>query len=86
LTQTSKYTIHFTLIVNKKEYRVQASENQYYSLMELISAYTMITGFGTCSGMGSCGTCLVSVSENFSSAGRFVLACNTKVNDELAIP
>ncbi len=58
--------------------------NQYYSLMTLISDQLSIPGFGLCCGMGSCGTCLVQISNGYHPATRNVLACDVQVNDELA--
>jgi aerobic-type carbon monoxide dehydrogenase small subunit (CoxS/CutS family) len=58
--------------------------NQYYSLMTLISDQLAIPGFGLCSGMGSCGTCLVQISNGYHQGVKNVLACDVQVNDELA--
>jgi aerobic-type carbon monoxide dehydrogenase small subunit (CoxS/CutS family) len=73
-----KNTILFTLIYKGEEYQVQTRERQYFSLMTLISDYLTIPGFGLCSGMGSCGTCLVDID------GTSTLACEIPVNDDLA--
>lgn len=63
---------------------IQTYPNQYYSLMTLISDQLAIPGFGLCSGMGSCGTCLVQISNGYHSGVKNVLACAVSVNDELA--
>ena len=78
LNSGEKNTILFTLIYKDEEYQVQTRERQYFSLMTLISDYLNIPGFGLCSGMGSCGTCLVDID------GSFTLACEVAVNVELA--
>lgn len=70
--------ILFTLVYNNEDVQVQTSRNRYYSLMGLISDYLEIPGFGLCSGMGSCGTCLVTID------GIRELACAISVDDELA--
>jgi aerobic-type carbon monoxide dehydrogenase small subunit (CoxS/CutS family) len=71
-------TIPFTLVHDGNEYAVQTYRNEYFSLMSLISAYLAIPGFGLCSGMGSCGTCAVTVN------GRSSLSCSLPVDYELA--
>ena len=73
-----KNTILFTLVYKNQEILVQTRRNQYYSLMSLISAYFDIPGFGLCSGMGSCGTCVVEID------GIRSLSCDMAINDELA--
>jgi hypothetical protein len=79
-----KNTIIFTLIFRGMEYPVQTRRNQYYSLMTLISERLALPGFGLCSGMGSCGTCMVEIRENYSGRKRFVLSCDVQINDDLA--
>ena len=71
-------TILFTLVYRNEEVPVQTTRNRYYSLMGLISDYLKISGFGLCSGMGSCGTCLVTID------GVRELACAISIDDELA--
>jgi succinate dehydrogenase/fumarate reductase-like Fe-S protein len=73
-----KNTILFTLVYRSEEWQVQTSRNSYPSLMSLISAYLPIIGFGLCSGMGSCGTCVAEID------GMRSLSCEVAVNDELA--
>jgi aerobic-type carbon monoxide dehydrogenase small subunit (CoxS/CutS family) len=78
LNRTIKNTILFVLVHKGTEYRVQTHQSQYPSLMSLIADHLSIPGFGLCSGMGSCGTCLVTID------GMSTLACSVGVNDELA--
>ena len=73
-----KNTILFTLIYRGEEWLLQTHRNEYHSLMSLISAYLPVVGFGLCSGMGSCGTCIVEID------GMRSLSCAVAVNDELA--
>lgn len=75
---SEKNTILFTLIYQDEEYRVQTRLDQYNSLMSLISDQLPVSGFGLCSGMGSCGTCLVSID------GIHTLSCSVQVNDSIA--
>ena len=75
--------IQFTLVDKGEEFRFQTSHNKYYSLMVLISDQLGLPGFGLCSGMGSCGTCLVEICESKTGKKRPALACETKINDEL---
>ena len=75
--------LKFTLVHRGTEYPVRTCNRQYYSLMSLISDCLAIPGFGLCSGMGSCGTCLVDISENKSSVKRLALSCDVQVNNEL---
>lgn len=79
-----KHTILFTLVYTGEEYSVQTCRGQYHSLMTLISDHVGAIGFGLCSGMGSCGTCMVEIKEKYSSARRSGLSCEMQVNDELA--
>jgi aerobic-type carbon monoxide dehydrogenase small subunit (CoxS/CutS family) len=76
--------ISLTLLYQGQAYSVRTFHNEYYSLMTLISAHLGIVGFGLCSGMGSCGTCLVEVGTKYSAATQLVLACDIRVNDELS--
>ncbi len=76
--------IIFTLVYLEKEYRVYTHRNKYHSLMVLIADYLSLPGFGLCSGMGSCGTCMVEIREKNSSFVRHRLSCEVQVNDELA--
>lgn len=70
-------TIHFTLVYQQQEVRVQTHHHAYPSLMSLISDTLSIPGFGLCSGMGSCGTCVVEV-DGFRS-----LSCEIPISDHL---
>lgn len=78
LINQEKNTILFTLVYRGEEWPVQTARNTYHSLMSLISAYLPVTGFGLCSGMGSCGTCVVEID------GIRSLSCAVAVNDDLA--
>jgi hypothetical protein len=79
-----KFTIIFTLNYLGKEYPVYTYRNEYYSLMPLISHYIGVSGFGLCSGMGSCGTCMIEISEKGSMTKRSTLSCDMPINEELA--
>jgi ferredoxin len=81
---TEKKTIQLTLIYLGESHRIQTNTLQYHSLMTLISDHLAIPGFGLCSGMGSCGTCLVQMAESQFSLKRPVLACGIQVNDSLS--
>jgi aerobic-type carbon monoxide dehydrogenase small subunit (CoxS/CutS family) len=63
---------------------IKTFQGQYHSLMSLIVDQLAIPGFGLCCGMGSCGTCLVQITDPYSPVKRNVLACAIQVNDELA--
>lgn len=76
--------ITLTLQYQGEAYPVSTFNNEYYSLMSLISAHLGIVGFGLCCGMGSCGTCLVEIGAKYSIAARFALACDIRVDDELS--
>ena len=80
----SKKNIVFTLMHKGEAYKVYTHPNQYYSLMTLISDYLGVPGFGICSGMGSCGTCMVEICEQGARKGRSTLACDVRINDDLA--
>jgi ferredoxin len=80
----TKPTIFCKLVYPGGEYAVQTYRNQYYSLMTLVAGYTGMPGFGICSGMGSCGTCRVSIYDAYNKDGRSVLSCDTRVDDELS--
>ena len=75
-----KKTILFTLIYKGEMFPVRVSCNEYRSLMNLITDQLDVPGFGTCSGTGSCGTCMV----NINREGCNTLSCYLPVNDELA--
>jgi aerobic-type carbon monoxide dehydrogenase small subunit (CoxS/CutS family) len=81
---TEKNTIILTLIHEGKEYQVQTSKEQYHTLMGLISDHLSLLDFGLCCGMGSCGTCMVEISEKNSAVKQFVLSCEVQISDELA--
>lgn len=84
LPGTDKPTILFTLHYCGEAYPVQTYQNEHPSLMSLICDILGPPGFGLCCGMGSCGTCVVQISNPGSAIKRPVLACGVPVNDELA--
>ena len=81
---TEKNKIILTLIHESKEHLVQTSKDQYHTLMILISDHLSLPDFGLCCGMGSCGTCMVEISEKHSPLKQFVLSCEVQISDELA--
>jgi aerobic-type carbon monoxide dehydrogenase small subunit (CoxS/CutS family) len=76
-------TILFTLVYKQEETRVYSRPDEYCSLLSLISDHLTINGFGLCSGMGGCGTCIVEIKKKFISVNSIVLSCMTPVNEEL---
>ena len=80
----SDHTILFKVAYQGHITEIQTYPNQYYNLMTLISDQLAIPGFGLCCGMGSCGTCLVQISNGYHKGTKNVLACAVSVNDELA--
>jgi aerobic-type carbon monoxide dehydrogenase small subunit (CoxS/CutS family) len=76
--------IPLTLIYQGENYPLQTYTNEYYSLMVLISEHLGIAGFGLCCGMGSCGSCMVSIGNKYASIIRHVLACDIHIDDELS--
>ena len=81
---TEKNTIILTLIHECKEYQVQTTKDQYHTLMVLISDHLSLVDFGLCCGMGSCGTCMIEISEKRAAVKQFVLSCEVQISDELA--
>ena len=79
-----RYPLCFTIHYQGEVYQIQTYEGQYPSLMTLISGHLAIMGFGLCSGMGSCGTCLVQIGDSAEARRRPVLACDIALNDDLA--
>ena len=79
-----KKDILFTLQHKGETYKVYTHPHQYYSLMTLISDHLGIPGYGICCGMGSCGTCMVEIWEQSAKSGRHTLACDVRVDDDLA--
>ena len=63
---------------------MQTNEDQYESLMCLLSDYLPVSGFGICYGGGCCGTCGVEIREECSGERKFTLSCEIKINAELA--
>lgn len=81
---SEKNTIIFTLEYEGTVSLIQTREDQYHSLMCLISDYLDISRFGICYGGGCCKTCGVIIKENCNSQKKFVLSCEVKIDDELA--
>lgn len=81
---SEKGTIQLTFVYKGESHVIQTYPNQYYSLMTLISDMLGIRGFGICCGMGSCGTCIVQLSNSYTSHKNTLLACDVPINDELA--
>lgn len=82
--EPGNHTIQLILICPGKKYVVATYKNQYHSLMSLISEYTELQGFGLCSGMGSCGTCLVEITDPAGNFKRTLLSCEIQVNEDLS--
>lgn len=80
MQKTILFSLHYAGVV----YPIQARPNQYYSLMTLIADQLAIPGFGLCCGMGSCGTCIVQIVDPYSKQKHTVLACDVRVDDNLA--
>ena len=81
---TPENIILFKVAYQGRITEIQTYPNQYYSLMTLISDQLAIPGFGLCCGMGSCGTCLVQISNGYHHEVRNMLACAISITDELA--
>lgn len=76
--------ITFTISYQGQELPVRTYQNQYFSLMALILDKVEVQGFGMCSGMGSCGTCMLTICHNRSTYEKTTLSCQVGVNDDLA--
>jgi hypothetical protein len=81
--QNEKCNIEFTVIYGEKPYRIRAVNQEYDSLMSLIAARFALSGFGICSGAGTCGTCGIRLTAPGSS-GKFVLSCERQVDEKLS--
>jgi aerobic-type carbon monoxide dehydrogenase small subunit (CoxS/CutS family) len=81
---TEESTIIFTLHFQGEDLIIRTKRNGYYSLMVLISDVLQVPGFGLCCGMGSCGTCLVEMTNKERDYKRPVLACCVAIDDQLA--
>ncbi|MEP6738160.1 MAG: hypothetical protein ABJA70_21725, partial [Chryseolinea sp.] len=81
---TAMNPITFIISYQGQELPIRTYQNQYFSLMSLIVDKLQIQGFGMCSGMGSCGTCALSIYHNKSTFERVTLSCQVSVDDELA--
>lgn len=85
MVPTDKKNILFLLEYKGEQYPIRTAPAEFPSLMSLISQYMDILGFGLCSGMGSCGTCLVSIrGHQQCEAIIHTLSCDIPVNDQLA--
>jgi hypothetical protein len=62
---------------------VTAREDQYFSLMSLIVDKIPVQNFGICSGMGSCGTCAVSVYDCNGKFRKTTLSCQIRLDHDL---
>ena len=63
--------------------QVRPDENEYESLMCLISETLPLRSFGICYGGGCCGTCGVIMIDNGTGYTKFVLACEIPINEKL---
>lgn len=57
-------TIIFALVNLKKSIGYIFIRTEYHILMVLIADCLLLPGFGLCSSMGICGTCMVEIKEN----------------------
>ena len=83
MEKAEKAIIQLTLVYKAEETRIHTFPNQYLSLMTLISDHLPINGFGLCSGMGSCGTCLIHIQRKQMSFRTSWLACRVAITDDL---
>ncbi len=75
----------FTLVHQEVHYPIAAAPREYSSLMHLISLNLGIVGFGLCSGMGSCGTCMVAIhSRQQYRSVTHSLSCGRAITEDLA--
>ena len=81
---TGHFPIFFTLVYNGEDTRVETTRDQYHTLMSLISDRLAIEGFGICCGMGSCGTCMVTIQEKKNIFIANTLSCDVQITDDLA--
>ena len=76
--------ILLTIIYQDDSYPIRTYKNEYCSLMPLIADHLAIGGFDLCCGMGSCGTCLVTIGNKHTLTSTPVLACDLQINDALS--
>lgn len=85
MVSPEKKTILFTLVYKEEQYPVRTAPAEFPSLMSLISQHIYVSGFGLCSGMGSCGTCMVTIrSRQHHYTFTHGLSCAIAITDELA--
>ncbi|PSK91214.1 2Fe-2S iron-sulfur cluster-binding protein [Taibaiella chishuiensis] len=77
-------TVNFTLVYRDRHYPVQVDRHACTSLMVLIADRLGIPGFGLCSGMGSCGTCQVTLIDARGQAQYAIQSCAMSINEALA--
>lgn len=81
-----KYTgiqmIVISLHYKRKVYQFHTYEDEYDSLMCLISDHFPVRCFGVCYGGGCCGTCGVFVMDNQGSQ-KFELSCEIRIDAAL---
>ncbi len=75
--------LSFTLVFNDEQYAVHTSVHASVSLMGLIAGRLGLPGFGLCSGMGSCGTCRVSICDKRDRVQGEALSCMLTINQSL---
>jgi hypothetical protein len=75
--------LKFTLLFKEMEFLVRTRRHEYFSLMSLISDRLSLPDFGICSGMGSCGTCIVEISPKNTDLKRSFLSCEVQVDEAL---
>lgn len=83
-TYNQSKPISLQLEFEDKQIQIYTDTNTYYSLMELITTHIVIPGFGICSGMGSCGTCMVDICEKNGGAPKYIFSCSERISYELA--
>ena len=56
-----KNSIHFTVIEDGSETKIETYEGEYKNLMFLLRDNLYLDSFGECSGMGRCATCVIKI-------------------------
>lgn len=75
--------IIFTLVYNEEEHIIQTRVGEYFSLMDVISQNLMLDCFGICSGMGSCGTCMVKMNMPQIEPCEYKLSCAVDIDYDI---
>lgn len=75
--------IEFIVVHHGLEVPVVVYQDQYFSLMSLITDKLQVRDFGLCSGMGGCGTCQVSIYHGNGKLKRVALSCQVGIDDVL---